>query len=130
MFKAHNERHGESLAGATGRLFGIASIPHSLANNSEWWKFLHYVRSLPASDFRETRSAAVKSGQSLVAEKMTEEIYKRLNGKNVTVAIDGWTDVNSIKVIMLLCYMVALHIMWMVNLFQTKKIQQSKFINN
>ena len=98
MFRAQNERHGESLAGATGRLFGIASIPHSLVNNSEWWNFLQFVRSLPANEFSETRGVAVKYGQSVIANRMTEEIYRRLNGKNVTVAIDGWTDVNSVKV--------------------------------
>ena len=78
------------------RFCAIESLPHSIVDGGALWRLLRYVQSL--NSIKECGRRAIKDAQAVEATSITEKIYKLLRGKTVTLAIDGWTDVNKTKV--------------------------------
>ena len=95
MFE-HQRRNESSLALEIGRFCAITSQPHSIANGDALWRLLRYAAA--NGPLKECHGPAIKAAQSVDATKLKDKIYRLLKGKNVTVAVDGWTDVNKTKV--------------------------------
>ena len=83
--------------------FAENSIAHHVAETNSFKTMLSCIRShytaLPEhSPIPVVSRKMIHDEQAAIANEMRGDILRKLNGRAVTVAIDGWTDVNKTKV--------------------------------